>query len=287
MPSFIPTGFSGPARRYQQFLAQSAAPKKSKKEDDMASGVNRKPLNNKQIQQGTGPNATSQTPRTDPSYLGGSANMVTQNAAATPPFDITDRVGLNGGNTRTMTGFAHQYAPGMVDQIYNNPEILAQDTLAGLGYNGNYNSGMMPQLTNIATAALPLSVILAGGALPTNNATLNFGNDLLQQSMTPGGQYIDPNAALQAIFGTQAGQPLYSQLAGPGMTADQQSSALNSYIAASIGGLNPVAQNAVMNSLDQAKLDYARAIATGNLDQASQPYFQYVANNNVIPGFSR
>ena len=232
--------------------------------------------------------------------------------------------GGGANNTEPMTGFsaAHGYTPEGIGLVYKNPGILANDVLGGMGINSPSMSAMMGSEFAPLEAA---QFILNGGRSNadehnlTDNSTMNFIANAMQQMNTPGGRFTSADALMQAMMGSGAagggigvqapsandsrmGAPLgaganggvgpnsplaaylnYNQQTGMAYTPDQQVAIFNSMAGHALNQMNPFAQQAFKAALGQQGQQYVGNAAHGN--PGAPDYASYLQGSQVAPWF--
>jgi hypothetical protein len=245
-------------------------------------------------------NATGQTRRGD--ALGNPTSSVVNAAPSPPPSPyakMTDAYtpgvsaaqaanyssnptgsGWNGGTTDSVNGYLKQfgYTPMGLGQIYDNPSILANDVL---GTRGITNAGMGNELAELFDMLYASQFVNNRGDSATDNDTLNYVANAMQQAVTPGGQYVDPYKYMQTILGQSSGDgnPLSSFLTGENLTPDQQMSRVNQLIANGLPGMNSYAQQAYGGFLQNQQDQYREGIVKGAPN--SQSYFDFLQNSQL------
>jgi hypothetical protein len=188
--------------------------------------------------------------------------------------------GWNGGTTDTIDGYLKQfgYTPQGLTSLYENPSILANDVL---GTRGITNSGMGNELAELFDMLYASQFVNNRGGSATDNDTLNYIANAMQQAVTPGGQYLDPYKYMQTILGQSGGDanPLSSFLTGENLTPDQQMSRVNQLIANGMPGMNSYAQQAYGGFLQNQQDQYRTGLAKG--DPNSSSYFDFLQNSQL------
>lgn len=183
--------------------------------------------------------------------------------------------GWNAGSTDTIDGYLKQfgYTPQGLASIYDNPSLLANDVL---GTRGITNPGMGQELADLFDMLYASQFVNNRGGSATDNDTLNYVANAMQQAVTPGGQYMDPYYYMRTILGQQSGDanPLSSYLTGDNLTPDQQMSRVNALIANGLPGMNSYAQQAYGGFLQNQQDQYRSGLAKG--DPAGQSYFDFL-----------
>jgi hypothetical protein len=202
-------------------------------------------------------------------------------AAAAPSYSSNPSgTGWNGGTTDTIDGYLKQfgYTPQGLGQLYDNPQPLAQDVL---GTRGITNPGMAQELAELFDMFQASQFVNNRGGSATDNDTLNYIANAMQQAITPGGQYMDPYYFMQTILGQNGGQgnPLSSFLGGDNLTPDQQMSRVNQLIANGLPGMNPYAQQAYGGFLQDQQNQYREGIMKG--DPNAQSYFDFLQQSQL------
>ncbi len=167
--------------------------------------------------------------------------------------------------TSKFTGTASQYAPGLTDILYQNPEIFVRDTLKSMGYNAD--SGIMDLLGNDA-GNLQALAMLTGGSQPgslnsqENNEFINFANDWVKNSVTPGGYGIDSSQMLQTILDSPDGSALAAALTSG--TPQDQANMLNNMVGVAAGGMTPLMQSVLGKVMNDRTTDWLSTQAKGS-----------------------
>lgn len=181
--------------------------------------------------------------------------------------------GLGGNffNTQSgdpFTGFASRYSPTGVGNILANPQIIANDVLASMGFGGN--TGLQSALGDIASLGPALSFLMtapAGQNAQGDEAMINTIASILKNQATPGGMAIDYRDLLGNIFGS--GQDglirAFTSLDANGnpLAGADQSSAIKGLIQAALTNVNPYAQRAMMGQVGQGLTNYEADLARG------------------------
>jgi hypothetical protein len=188
--------------------------------------------------------------------------------------------GWNSGTTDSIDGYLKQfgYTPQGLTSIYENPSILANDVL---GTRGITNAGMGNELAELFDMLYASQFVNNRGGSATDNDTLNYIANAMQQAVTPGGQYLDPYKYMQTILGQSGGDanPLSSFLTGENLTPDQQMSRVNQLIANGMPGMNSYAQQAYGGFLQNQQDQYRTGLAKG--DPNSSSYFDFLQNSQL------
>lgn len=150
--------------------------------------------------------------------------------------------GVNNGMS-PYTGFASQYAPGQLDNVYDNPWYLLQDVFKGIDTQGpGYQS-----LRDFGGDPLSLFNIMAGGKQQIDGGAgqfTNFMQNLYKNLGTPGGQGFDARELLSSIFSQKTGADATSSLGrilSAGDMGQQIRTLFNLLRDVSSVGMNPLA----------------------------------------------
>jgi hypothetical protein len=188
-------------------------------------------------------------------------------------------------------GFAGRYAPSGVGNLYQNPQIVANDVLSSMGYGGNV--GLQSQLGDIAQIAPALSFLMTagGGASAQGDEDLiNMMGAILRQQGTPGGEAIDYRSMLGNILGSGPNDLIYNYAArdanGNPLSAGDQSSALKGLLSAAMANVNPFAQRAMMGMAGSALTDYQGQAARGMTQGASNTALDYLRSKGLLDQFT-
>ena len=192
-----------------------------------------------------------------------------------------------------LTGFAARYLPAAIQDVLDNPDMIARDVLSMLGIEsdqlGNVLSG---QLGHYVRQILPL---LYGqnpiGSVPTAGKMVNRAAEYAQGLTQPGGEVFNPMPLLQKIL-SEAGktstgsQTILSNLF-TGQTAADQASTMASLV-------NTLANYAPNAMMAQALRNWSQRQSQEFLRQSSQvsnPYKQQIGtfltsgpNANIFGG---
>lgn len=165
--------------------------------------------------------------------------------------------------TDPMSGFAGQYAPIGLDILYSNPEILARDSLKGMGYNPN--AGLMTLAEDQARNLQYLAMLGMGTGAEqsiTPENYLNFVNDYYKNQMTPGGPSPDVWAMVDSILNSPEGSALQAYLTDG--TPQDQAEAFNTLVNVATSTLPPVFRKAIMSKLEDQTSDWLSGQAKGD-----------------------
>ncbi|MCA9859964.1 MAG: hypothetical protein KC438_09585, partial [Thermomicrobiales bacterium] len=107
-----------------------------------------------------------------------------------------------GDVTSAMEGWASRYLPATADEALKNPQVIALDTLADLGFDsdqlvalfGDQAGYVVNQLLPFLFADTPL------GQTPNISSVINKVHDVLVNQATPGGSTFDVAKLLQLLF---------------------------------------------------------------------------------------
>lgn len=107
-----------------------------------------------------------------------------------------------------LTGFAARYQPGGIQEVLDNPGVIARDVLDMLGINSDSLGNLYSQNAQyFVSQILPL---LYGqdaiGSMPTAGGMVNRTADYLQNLSTPGGATINPMEILRMVL-AEASKP--------------------------------------------------------------------------------
>lgn len=168
------------------------------------------------------------------------------------------------------TGFAGNYAASGLPLLYNNPEILARDSLKGMGFNPD--SGML-DLAEQQAPLLQYLAMLGFGSNPKNQMTseqyLNFANDYFKNQMTPGAGSPDVWGMIDNVLNSPEGSALRSSLTGG--TPDEQAQSFNTLVKVAVSSLPPVFQKAILNKLEDQTTDWLATQTKGKKSAQQYP----------------
>lgn len=172
--------------------------------------------------------------------------------------------GNNGNETpwNDWTGFADDYTGGIVDLV-GNPEILVRDMLKKLGFDAD--AGAVDALQNDAGMLEMLLLLGATGKDSLGSMTdedfINFTGDWTKKMTTPGAGTPDAMALIQNILDAPDGSALAESLAAG--TPEQQAAFLNQLVGVAGNTLTPLAQRALLSSLEGRTDDWLSDQAKG------------------------
>jgi len=172
-----------------------------------------------------------------------------------------------GGNgdvpTDPWTGFAGNFAPGGQPILEDDPQVIINEALKGMGFNPN--SGMMALMKDDADALQWLAMLTLG----TGDANsqdfedyLNFANDYVKRQMTPGGPGMDANAMMRTILDAPEGSAVRA-LMEDATTPQEQANIVKGLMSAAIMGKTPLMRQAMQNRLEVATNDWLAEKAKG------------------------
>jgi hypothetical protein len=197
--------------------------------------------------------------------IGGGA-VVAQSTGAGTGTPGTGGLGTDNSTGDPFTGFAGRYDPSGVGALYNNPQLLANDVLSGMGLGGNV--ALQNQLGDIAQIAPALAFLMSS---KFNNgqgdeSSINTMAGILKDQMTPGGTALDYRALLNDLMGGGDLVNSYTSLDANGnaLSGADQSNAVKGLLSAALGNVNPFAQRAMMGMTGNALNQWQ-----GQLTQAS------------------
>lgn len=215
-------------------------------------------------------------------------------AAATPSANTTMATGgaaMVPGGQEGLTGFASRYSPtALQDMVYDSPETVLYDLFQQMGI-GNQGSGLYQQLADFGGAdPLSLYMLQTGGSqdsLGAQNANdyTNWLASQYQNGATAGGGAFDFQSLLGNVFGmnpdaSQNNSTLYNLITA-GTPTQQVSNLYNMARDAGRVGLNPLAQTAMLTSLQRAAQGYqSQAMQGASGDAANSPFYQYLNEQN-------
>ena len=221
-----------------------------------------------------------------PGGSAGDANSGVAGAAAHDPNSpyTNPYVPLPSGTTfdgRTITGTPGTpmsgamadfgYTPQGMMGVYAHPEALTADILAQYGID---NDGLALALADAFNPALLAYMLGTGGSGDmSDNATLNYAADYLQQMVTPGGAVASPGDLMASLFGLGGGDSMLGSTIA-GMTPEDQAKQVATLLGGAIYGMNPYAQNMFMNAQKQIASDYATSQFHGPQDVGDN-YIQF------------
>jgi hypothetical protein len=139
--------------------------------------------------------------------------------------------------SEALTGFAKRYLPASIQQVLDNPDVIARDVLDGMGFDemGPLGNMMGQNAGYFVRQILPLLYSQdALGKVPTAGGMVNRTAEYLQNQATPGGSVIDPMQILEMVLAESQKPSTGTQTLGSslfaGQTADQQRSAMMSIV---------------------------------------------------------
>lgn len=165
------------------------------------------------------------------------------------------------------SGNAADYVGAGRDILFDEPRILVRDMLKKLGFNPD--DGLIDLLSRDANN-LEALLMLGSGAQPgslesmTDEQFINFAGDWAKMMTTPGAGTPDAMAMIQNILDAPAGSAL-AELLSAG-TPQEQAAWLNKMVEVAGGSLTPLAQRALMASLEGRTDDWLSSKAKGGKD---------------------
>lgn len=173
-----------------------------------------------------------------------------------------------------LTGFAARYQPGGIQEVLNQPGVIARDVLESLGINSNELGNLYSnQASYFASQILPL---LYGqdaiGSVPSAGGMVNRTAEYLQNLATPGGSVIDPMQLLQMVLAESrkpvAGQQSLLSSLFAGQTPMQQRQSMTDIVNdLSNWAPSPLMTQALRSWIARQGDEYARQAL-----RANQPY---------------
>ena len=173
-----------------------------------------------------------------------------------------------------LTGFAARYQPGGIQEVLNQPGVIARDVLESLGINSNELGNLYSnQASYFVSQILPL---LYGqdaiGSVPTAGGMVNRTAEYLQNLATPGGSVIDPMQLLQMVLAESqkpvAGQQSLLSSLFAGQTPMQQRQSMTDIVNdLSNWAPSPLMTQALRSWISRQGDEYARQAL-----RANQPY---------------
>lgn len=212
------------------------------------------------------------------------AGNVAQAQMAATPGPSPANSGYNQGTTTPITGqlAGYGYSPQGLAGLYDNPQDLANQILQGMGIT---NPALAYQLGQSLDPAVAANVLLNNGYNSSDNDTLNFAAQYLQNLATPGGRTVDFSALVNHLLGPGGemkldangnlvpANPLAAYL-NASLDPSQQVQAANALFGQTLGGLNPYAQQAYSRYAKDMGSQYQGALARGATDYKS--YIDYL-----------
>lgn len=185
-----------------------------------------------------------------------------------------------------FTGFAERYLPQEAWRLFNDPAIIFQDVMGARGMPLQAGSGFMEGAENIA-ALLPYFNAIFGQGVEGgfgDEAFINMAAEIYRQMTTPGGRAPDTGYMLEQLQDPQGllAQALYGTADAP-MDVGDQVSQLTDFITASMYGVNPIVQRAVVDAVQGAGRGYRGALTRGDMQTGTNPFVDYVRNQGLIP----
>jgi len=169
------------------------------------------------------------------------------------------------------TGFAGNFAASGLPILYSNPEILARESLKGMGFNPD--SGML-DLAEQQAPMLQYLAMLGFGSNPENQMTseqyLNFANDYFKNQMTPGAGSPDVWGMIDNVLNSPEGSALRASLTGG--TPDEQAQSFNTLVKVAVASLPPVFQKAILNKLEDQTTDWLATQTKGSKAAQKTPF---------------
>lgn len=200
-------------------------------------------------------------------YVNPSATVAGSNPINNSTIPEQDQRNGSGGTDtpwNDWTGFAGDYT-NIVDLV-GNPEILVRDMLKNMGFNAD--AGAIDALQDDAGMLEALMLMGATGKDSLGSMTdedfINFVGNWTQQMATPGAGTPDAMALIQNVLDAPDGSALAASLAAG--TPEQQAAFLNQLVGVAGNTLTPLAQRALMASLEGRTDDWLSAQAKGGKD---------------------
>ncbi len=199
--------------------------------------------------------------------------------ATTPPAPAAPSPGgapatTGGTGMSPYSGFASQYAPGMLGSIYDAPYTILPDVFNGL----DLASPLYQTLAGMQADPLTLYTLLMGADSSFgegdegDEAFVNWLAQMYQQLGTAGGQGFNINTLLGNLFGTDTSEDSDTALNAvlrAGDTNQQARFLYNLIRDATNVGMNPLAamgyQSATARSMDQWRNDVLRGESGSNM----------------------
>lgn len=240
------------------------------------------------------PGPISGSPAAPPSIK---SNPVYAQLASTPgPGETTPATNIPGahataGVTDRMSGFASRYDPSLTQAVYDRPETVLEDLLRDRG--ASLGNTRRAEMGDYADTMMNLAVMLglqgsAEGSSQLDEATINTMAELMANGMGPGGRQVDYREALNILMNPEGG--LNAWLFGaPGeeVTMDEQLQYLAPMFKASIAGVNPWMQRAMMGALEGAHGRAAAALPKTQPGGADPRILNYLRSSlgQILPDF--
>jgi len=207
-------------------------------------------------------------------------NPYTYAPPATPPNVAGNPGGFNQTNTDPITGqlAKYGYTPGGLATLYDNPQALATDILAGMGID---NPGLAQTLSQSLDPAVAAQFLLNNGGNASDANTLNFAAQYMQNLATPNGRSVQFDALMNHLLSPDsisAGNPLGDYL-NSNADPSQQVQRANALLGQSLVGQNPYFQQGVSNYAKDLGSQYQGDLAHGNTNYKS--YIDYLRGTRI------
>lgn len=176
------------------------------------------------------------------------------------------------------------YTPQGMASIYDAPTILANDLLAQMGIN---NPGLAESLAQYLDPAVAANFLMnkGMGSSSSDAATLSYGNDYMQQMVTPNGQTPEFSDLMNALLGAGSDNSPLGAYLNSGLTPEQQISHANGLMGQTLVGLNPYAQQAYSQYANDQGNQYLGDVAHGS--PSSSSYVDYLGNTPLRKWINR
>ena len=180
------------------------------------------------------------------------------------------------------TGFAGNFAASGLPILYNNPEILARESLKGMGFNPD--SGML-DLAEQQAPLLQYLAMLGFGSNPENQMTseqyLNFANDYFKNQMTPGAGSPDVWGMIDNVLSSPEGSALRASLTAG--DPEDQAQAFNTLVKVAVSSLPPVFQKAILSKMEDQTTDWLASQTKGTKAAQKTPFIMdYVRPGGLL-----
>lgn len=224
---------------------------------------------------GRGPGVGAQSNLEDDWAARNAVGSYNQQKSATTGGSILNKTDLD-----PFTGFASRYAPGMTYQLYNDPSIFGRDTLSqmGMGPNKQMAAAYAPAANDALTIAMLLNNAGSGQGLEGQN--LNTANEILRNMATAGGGVVDPHQLINQLMNPTGNLAAYLGI-NNGATAEQVMQGLKPLLQSSVFGMDPLAQRAMMNSLEGNLTNFNTQLAHGQ-PMAGNSYIDYLRKHSIL-----
>ena len=208
--------------------------------------------------------------------------------AAAPANPGGSRPGTSIPNGDPFTGFAGNFSPSGVGNIYQNPQILANQVLDSMGYGGNV--ALQAQLGDLAQVAPAIAFLMnssRGASAQGDEDLLNTAGAFLRTQGTQGGQGVDYQALLGQILG--GNNDLINSYTsrdanGNALSGADQSSAVKQLLSAALTNMNPFSQRATMGMIGSGLTDWQGQLAQGLNPGAAGTAIDYLRKNGIASG---